>query len=219
MTRRVALVVAFLMVMAPAGCKKKKTDEGSGGDTKAGMEAMEGMEGDEGMEAMDGMEGMEAMEAMDGMDAMEAMDAMEGKEPDAGSFPELNKLLEKQKAVGKVMEGIKSLAELEKRKPEYLALSLEILEMTLASLREAVKMPKEKLKDYLTRAEQMNKANAEFGKKMAEMQAEILKIEGAKEFLAKLQKETAEKLKDKTDELMKLMQELGKRQAELQGDK
>ncbi|MDY0002865.1 MAG: hypothetical protein RBU30_16320 [Polyangia bacterium] len=204
MTRRIALVVACLMIAMPAGCKKKKAEEGSG-DTQTAMEAMEG----EGMEAMEG-EGMEAM------DAMEGGDAMEGKEPGAGSFPELDKLLEKQKAMGKIMEGIKTLADLEKRKPDYLALSVEVLDLTIGSLREAVKMDKDKLKGYLAKAAQMNKANADFGKKMAEMQAEIMKIDGAKEFLDKLQKETAEKLKDKTEELMKLMQELGKRQAELQ---
>jgi hypothetical protein len=85
-------------------------------------------------------------------------------------------------------------------------LAVEVLKLSIATLRKAVKLSPEKLKSYVAKNAAMNKANAEFGKKMVEMQKRIMKIKGAKKFLAEIQKDLAEKLKP----LMKEMGELTK---------
>lgn len=210
MLRTLAItLMAVGLMLTQAGCKKKKTEGSPGGGTAAAEEATEKGEGREGAEATEAREGAE------GKDTQKGLEVKDPHQGGTAEFPDLDKLLDKQKGMGKLMEGITSLEDLEKRKGQFTALSEEILEMTLESMREALKMPKDKLKAYLTRSMQMNKANAEFAIKLRTMQMEIMKIEGAKELLERMQKETAARLKDKTDELMRLMKEVAKRQAEL----
>lgn len=101
---------------------------------------------------------------------------------------EFDKILVKNKELAKIMEGIKTLDDLKKRRPEYVKINVEILTLTIASLRKAVKLSPEGLGAYVAKSASMNKANADFGKKMVEMQKAVMKIKGAKEFLATTQR-------------------------------
>jgi len=108
---------------------------------------------------------------------------------------EFDKILAKNKELAKIMGEIKTLDDLKKKKPEYVKLNVDILKLTIASLRKAVSLSPEQLRAYVTKYTAMNKANAEFGKKLVEMQQRVMKIEGAKKFITETQKSLAEKLK------------------------
>lgn len=185
--KRAVLVVA-VSVLVCAGCKPKKKDaEGDkGGMQPAAMTAMEPA-GD--------MGGMAPAGDMGGM----------GTAPAAGdATAEFDKILALNKKLAKVMEGIKTLDDLKKQRPDYVKLNIEILKLTLVSLRKAVKLSPDQLKAYVAKQKAMNKANAEFGKNMMAMQKRIMKIEGAQKFIAATQKELAEKLKPLTKEMTEL---------------
>ncbi len=121
------------------------------------------------------------------------------------STAEFDKILTKNKELAKIMEGIKTLDDLKQKKAEYVKLNVEILKLTIASLRKAVKLSAEQLKVYVTKNGAMNQANAEFGKKLVRTQQRILKIDGAKKFIADTQKELAEQLKPLAKEMRELM--------------
>jgi len=199
--KRAAILIAVTMLVF-AGCKpKKKGDEGD----KGGMNPAP-------------MADMAAMEPAGDMAATEPAGDMGGMRPaPAGddATAEFDKILAKNKELAKIMEGIKTLDDLKKRRSEYVKLNVEILTLTIASLKKAVKASPEGFKAYVAKSASMNQTNADFGKKMVKMQRAIMKIKGAKKFLAKTQKELAEKLTPLVKEMGELTQEFSKKQAAL----
>lgn len=199
--KKAAILIA-VAVLAFAGCKPKKKDDKAdkAGMTPAAMNEMAAMDpaGDMGGMAPDGdMGGMRPVAS--GNDGTALFD----------------KILAKNKELGKIMEGIKTLDDLKKQKAAYVKLNVEILTLSIQTLRKAVKLSPEQLKAFVKKQAAMNTANADFGKKMVEMQKAIMKIKGAKKFVAETQKELAEKLKPLMKEMGELAKAYGKKLAEM----
>lgn len=191
--QRMAIVIAVTMLVV-VGCKAKKKgdDSAKGGMTPAAMADMD---------------------AMDGMEPMDAMDPMEPEATGDDATAEFDKILAQNKELAKIMEGIKTLDDLKKAKPQYVKINIAILKLSIATLKKAVKLPDDKLKAYVAKNTAMNKANAEFGKKLMQLQKRIMKIKGAKKFIAETQKELSEKLTPLAKELGALSKEYLKKTA------
>lgn len=188
--KRAAILIA-LTVLVFAGCKpKKKADEGD----KGGMSPA-------------------TMADMDAMDPAGDLGGMRPAPAGDGATAELDKILAKTKELAKIMEGVKTLDDLKKKKTDYVKINVEILKLKITTLKKAVKLSPEQLKAYVAKSIAMSKANAEFGQKMVELQKQIMKIEGAKEFLAATQKELAEQLTPLTKEIGVLAQQYMKKTA------
>jgi len=117
---------------------------------------------------------------------------------------EFARILSKNKALAKIMEGIKTLDDLKKMRPEYVKLNVDILKLTIASLKKAVTLSPKRLRNYVAKYTAMNKANAEFGSKLVKIQKRVMKIEGAKKYIVETQKALGEQLKPLTSEMRDL---------------
>jgi len=186
--KRAAILIA-VTILVFAGCKAK-TDKGDRG----GM-------------------GPATMTDMDAMDPAGDMGGMRPSPAGGDATAEFDKLLAKNKELAKIMEGIKTLDDLKRKKSQYVKINVEILKLNIASLRKAVTLSPDQLKAYVAKSAAMNKTNADFGKKLVEMQKQVMEIKGARDFLAATQKELAEKLRPLTKEMNDLAQRYMKKTA------
>jgi chromosome segregation ATPase len=174
--KRMAVIVAVTGVLF-AGCTpKKKTDEGDKGST-----------------------GPAPMADMGGMTPAASTAA-----ETAADTAEFSRILEKNKALARTMQSIKTLDDLKRTRPDYVKINIDILKLTIASLKKAVHLSPKRLRNYVAKYIEMNKANADFGKKLVQIQKRVMQLEGAKAYIAQTQKALAQKLKPLTTQMREL---------------
>jgi hypothetical protein len=212
-------ILGGLLALSMTSCKKdeKKADEDKSGAMAADDMGMPADEMADDMMAADDM-GMPADDMGTATGDMGGpagdMGAPAGDmaaPPAAGVGAELEKILEKQKAQLEAMKTLKTLADLKAKKDEYVKLAVEVFEMQIASLKQAAALPKDQLKAYVEKATKMQADNAQLGKDMIALQAQLMKIKGAKKFLLDTNKELAGKMKPLVEEYTKLQKDVAEK--------
>lgn len=129
----------------------------------------------------------------------------------ADTLKHLDLILAKQKELLTLLRGIQSLDDLKASRDKYVALSRQIIHMTIASLKQVKAGSDKDAKAYMEKNKQMQKENSSLRREMRDLSNKIKALPGAKEYMEKLGKELRKEFTPLSKELMALYRDVIKK--------
>jgi len=139
------------------------------------------------------------------------LSACKGSSDSGSKFSDLDKILEKQKELKVVLGSINTLDDLKAKKDIYVNLNIDILKMSIASLKKALSISKEDALAYVTKSANLQRKNQALAAELISFNTKLAKIKGGKEYLMEIAKEVGKKTIPMVKEMQQLRQKLKKK--------